>query len=49
MLQAKQIEENWKSLIKLIEDNFNGERKENLLKMYNHFKDRMMFAPASSI
>jgi hypothetical protein len=48
MLQAKQIEQNWDSLIQLIEDNFSGERKENLLKMYNHLKDRMMFAPASS-
>ena len=48
MLQAKQIEQNWNSLIQLIEDNFGGERKENLLKMYNHLKDRMMFAPASS-
>ena len=48
MLEAKQIQDNWESLIKLIEDNFTGERKENLLKMYNHFKDRMMFAPASS-
>ena len=48
MLQAKQIEQNWNSLIQLIEDNFSGERKENLLKMYNHLKGRMMFAPASS-
>jgi len=48
MLQAKQIEQNWNSLIQLIEDNFSGKRKENLLKMYEHFKDRMMFAPASS-
>ena len=48
MLQAKQIEQNWNSLIQIIEDNFSGERKENLLKMYNHLKDRMMFAPASS-
>ena len=48
MLEAKQIQDNWESLIKLIEDNFTGERKENLLKMYNYFKDRMMFAPASS-
>ena len=48
MLQAKQIEQNWNSLIQIIEDNFSGERKENLLKMYEHFKDRMMFAPASS-
>ena len=48
MLQAEQIEKNWESLIKLIEDSFDGERKTNLLKMYNHLKDRMMFAPASS-
>ena len=48
MLQANKIEENWNNLIKLIEDSFSGERKDNLLKMYNHLKDRMMFAPASS-
>jgi hypothetical protein len=48
MLKAEQIEQNWNKLIQLIEDNFEGERKENLLKMYNHLKDRMMFAPASS-
>ena len=48
MLQAEQIETNWNTLIKLIEDSFEGERKENLLKMYKHLKDRMMFAPASS-
>ena len=48
MLQASKIEENWESLIQLIEDNFEGERKEKLLEMYSHFKERMMFAPASS-
>jgi len=48
MLQAEQIEKNWNSLIELIENSFEGERKTNLLKMYNHLKDRMMFAPASS-
>ena len=48
MLQAKQIEENWDTLILIIESHFSGERKDNLLKMYNHLKDRMMFAPASS-
>jgi len=48
MLKAEQIEQNWNNLIKLIEEAFNGERKENLLKMYSHLKDRMMFAPASS-
>ena len=48
MLQANQIEENWKSLLQLIEDNFDGERKEKLLEMYEHFEDRMIMAPASS-
>ena len=48
MLKAEQIEQNWNKLIQLIEDNFGGERKENLLKMYEHLKERMMFAPASS-
>ena len=48
MLKANQIEENWESLIQLIEDNFEGERKDKLLEMYSHFKERMMFAPASS-
>jgi len=32
MLQANKIEENWESLIQLIEDNFEGERKEKLLE-----------------
>ena len=48
MLKANQIEENWKSLLQLIEDNFDGERKEKLLEMYEHFEDRMIMAPASS-
>ena len=34
MLKANQIEENWESLIQLIEDNFEGERKDKLLEMY---------------
>jgi hypothetical protein len=46
-LTAEQLQENWDKLIQLIEDTFEGERKEKLLKMYEHFKDRMMFAPAS--
>ena len=46
-LTSKQIQENWSKLIQLIEDTFDGERKEKLLEMYNHFQDRMMMAPAS--
>jgi hypothetical protein len=48
MLGAKQIEQNWDTLIKLIEDNFVDERKKNLLVMYKHFESRLMFTPASS-
>ena len=43
----EQIQENWNKLIQLIEDTFEGERKEKLLEMYSHFEDRMCVAPAS--
>ena len=46
-LTEKQIIENWESLMKLIEDTFDGERKEKLLEMYKYFEDRMSVAPAS--
>ena len=46
-LKAEQIQKNWDKLIQLIEDTFEGERKEKLLTMYEYFKDRMMMAPAS--
>ena len=44
---AEQIQDNWNKLIQIIEDTFEGERKEKLLKMYKHFEDRMVIAPAS--
>ena len=46
-LNAEQIEQNWYKLIQLIENTFEGERKEKLLEMYKHFEDRMVVAPAS--
>ena len=46
-LTPEQIVENWNKLIQLVEDTFDGERKEKLLKMYSHFEDRMSVAPAS--
>ena len=46
-LTAEQIEMNWQTLIDLIEKYISEDRKENLLKFYEDFKDRMMFAPAS--
>jgi hypothetical protein len=46
-LTEKQILDNWNKLMKLIEDTFEGERKEKLLKMYKYFENRMSIAPAS--
>ena len=46
-LTPEQLQSNWDKLIELIEETFEGERKEKLLEMYNHFEDRMMLAPAS--
>ena len=47
-LTAEQIQENWEELIAIINKYIGDDRKENLLKMYDDFKDRMMFAPASA-
>ena len=47
-LTAEQIQKNWNLLMNSIRDNITGDRKENLLKMYDDFQDRMMFAPASA-
>ena len=46
-LTEQQIVDNWNKLMKLIEDTFEGERKEKLLKMYRYFENRMSIAPAS--
>ena len=46
-LTEQQILDNWNKLIKLIENTFEGERKEKLLEMYKYFENRMVTAPAS--
>ena len=46
-LNETQLKENWDKLINLVSETFSGDRKEKLLKMYNHFEDRMMFTPGS--
>ena len=46
-MNEKQLLENWNKLIEVINNNFSDIRKEKLLAMYEHFKDRMMFTPAS--
>ena len=47
-LSAEQIQNNWTKLIDTIEGFISDDRKENLLKMYDYFQDRMMLAPASA-
>ena len=47
-LTAEQIQDNWTKLIDTIEGFISDDRKENLLKMYDDFKERMIFAPASA-
>ena len=46
-LTAEQIQDNWKKLLDTIEGFISDDRKDNLLKMYEDFQERMMFAPAS--
>ncbi|MHA2367113.1 MAG: hypothetical protein ACXAC7_24385, partial [Candidatus Hodarchaeales archaeon] len=48
MLSVDQIEQNWKKLLTFIEEGFDGERQENLLKLYNENENRIATAPASS-
>ena len=46
-LTENQLLDNWNKLLQLVEDTFEGERKEKLLEMYKFFEDRMIVAPAS--
>jgi hypothetical protein len=45
---VEQIEANHKRFFQIIEDTFDGTRKEKILKMYEHFGDRLVYSPASS-
>tara|TARA_R110001592_G_scaffold75219_6_gene227763 strand:+ start:1915 stop:2670 length:756 start_codon:yes stop_codon:yes gene_type:complete len=46
-LTEEQLLENWNDLMRVIDKNFEGERKEKLKAMYESFQERMMFTPAS--
>ena len=48
-ITEKQIAQNWEELTIRIEDNFDGDRKNSLLKLYCDFSEQMMMAPASGI
>ena len=41
-LTEEQLLGNWNKLLQLVEDTFEGERKERLLEMYKYFEDRMV-------
>ena len=49
--KPEKLQDNWNELIQLIKDTFPedypDDRREKLLKMYHHFEERMMMAPAS--
>ena len=46
-LTSQQIVDNWNKLLSVIENTFQGERKEKLIELYKHFEDRMPITPAS--
>ena len=46
-LTEKEILSNWEELRGIINNTFEGERLENLNKMYDYFEERMVLAPAS--
>jgi hypothetical protein len=46
-MTAEKILENWNKLMKIIEDNFSGTLKDNILKLHDHFEERIIEAPAS--
>jgi len=46
-LTAEQLVDIWDKLIGVINENFSGERKEKLLKLYNDFQERILYCPAS--
>ena len=46
-LTEQQLLDNYQKIIDIVENTFEGERKENLIKMYKFFEDRMIVAPAS--
>ena len=48
-ISAEQIVQNWEALMNVIENNFEGERKEKLKSMYADLEDRMCMQPASSV
>jgi len=49
MLSDTKLVENWEKLKEIINTTFTGEKRDLLNKMYEHFEERAVMAPASSI
>jgi len=48
MLTEQQIQDNYQRIINFIDNTFNGERRERLLKLYDTFSERVALSPASN-
>ena len=46
-LSAEQLEKNWHRHLKIVDTFITGERKQQLLDLYNSFSEEMILAPAS--
>ena len=46
-LTAEEIQNNWLRLIGFIEDHISSPRKENLLKFYDKYQERLILMPAA--
>ena len=46
---AEELVSNYEKFRKLINQTFTGERLESLNKMYDHFEERILYTPASSV
>ena len=46
-LTEQQLLDNYQKLLDVVEEHFDGERKEKILKMYDFFKERIIVAQAS--
>ena len=47
MINQEQMDNNWTELMSIIDKYFEGEQKENILKLHSDFEDEYKTAPAS--
>ena len=47
MINQEQMDNNWNELMSIIDKYFEGEQKENILKLHGDFEDEYKTAPAS--